>query len=59
MRTTLISACLALAAMPCLGATAPAKPAPANPASMQALLDASKPSDWRALDPASTAHAIG
>src|SRR6476659_6964473 len=56
MRTTLISACLALAAMPCLGATAPAKPAPAKPASMQALLDASKPSDWRALDPASTLY---
>ena len=56
MRTTLISACLALAAMPCLGANAPAKPAPAKPASMQALLDASKPSDWRSLDPANTLY---
>ncbi len=53
MRTTLISACLVLAAMPCLGAT---KTAPAKPASMQELLDASKPADWRTLDPANTLY---
>src|SRR6476661_1780979 len=56
MRITLISACLALAAMPCLGANAPAKPAPAKPVSMQGLLDSSKPSDWRSLDPANTLY---
>jgi len=53
MRITLISTCFALAAMPCLGATTPAPP---KAASMQALLDGSKPADWRTLDPANTLY---
>ena len=49
----LLSAALALA----LSTTAAAEPAaPAKPKSMQELLDTSKPSDWRALDPANTLY---
>ena len=33
-----------------------AKNAPAKPLSMQDILDASKPSDWRALDPQHTLY---
>jgi peptidylprolyl isomerase len=50
MRVALIPACLLLACVPCMGAT------PAKPKSTQELLDASRPADWRTLDPASTLY---
>ena len=58
MRATLLSACLLLACAPCaLAATPDVSPrTPAKPKSMQELLDASKPSDWRTLDPANTLY---
>jgi peptidylprolyl isomerase len=58
MRVALLSACLLLACAPCASAaTSNASPkASAKPKSMQELLDASKPSDWRTLDPANTLY---
>jgi peptidylprolyl isomerase len=58
MRVALLSACLLFACAPCALAatsTAPSK-ASAKPKSMQELLDASKPSDWRTLDPQRTLY---
>jgi peptidylprolyl isomerase len=58
MRATLLSACLLLACAPCALAVTPdvSPRTPAKPKSMQELLDASKPSDWRTLDPANTLY---
>jgi len=57
MRVALLSACLLIACAPCaLAGPAAAKAAPAKPKSMQDLLDASKPSDWRTLDPDRTLY---
>jgi len=58
MRVALLSACLLVACAPCaLAATSTASSrSPAKPQSMQELLDASKPSDWRTLDPANTLY---
>jgi len=54
MRVALLSACLLIACSPC--ALAATSPASAKPKSMQELLDASKPSDWRTLDPLRTLY---
>jgi peptidylprolyl isomerase len=56
MRVALLSACLLLACAPCASAATSnaTSKASAKPQSMQELLDASKPSDWRTLDPANT-----
>jgi len=58
MRATLLSACLLVACAPCALAAPPTSSpkASATPKSMQELLDASKPSDWRTLDPANTLY---
>lgn len=57
MRVALLSACLLIACAPCaLAATPATTKASAKAKSMQELLDASKPSDWRALDPANTLY---
>ena len=53
MRVVLLSACLLLAATASVAAT---HPAPVKPRSMQDLLEGSKPSDWRLLDPANTLY---
>jgi len=55
MRVALLSACLCACAPFALAATAQA-PSPPKPKSMQELLDASKPSDWRTLDPDRTLY---
>jgi len=55
MRVALLSACLCACAPFALAATAKA-PSPPKPKSMQELLDASKPSDWRTLDPDRTLY---
>ena len=55
MRVALLSACLCACAPFALAATAQA-PSPPKPKSMQELLDASRPSDWRALDPDRTLY---
>jgi peptidylprolyl isomerase len=58
MRVALLSACLLIALAPVAAAAtspAPTKATP-KPKSMQELLDASKPSDWRTLDPANTLY---
>ena len=55
MRVALLSACLCACAPFALAATAKA-PSPPKPKSMQELLDASKPSDWRSLDPDRTLY---
>jgi peptidylprolyl isomerase len=52
--TTLRPAVLALAL--CLASNVFAAAPPAKPKSMQELLDASQPSDWRTLDPANTLY---
>ena len=58
MRVALLSACLLIACAPCaLAATPSTAPKTSDkPKSMQELLDASKPSDWRTLDPANTLY---
>jgi peptidylprolyl isomerase len=61
MRIALLSACLLSACVPLLAAaTTPAATAAIadapKPKSMQELLDASQPSDWRTLDPANTLY---
>jgi len=57
MRVALLSACLLLAAAPGVpAATSGESATPAKPKSMQELLDASKPSDWRTLDPQRTLY---
>ncbi len=45
-----------MAAIPAIAAAADAAPAVEKPKTMQQVLDASKPSDWRRLDPASTLY---
>ncbi len=55
MRIVLLSAWLLLATTASLAAT-PEKQKPAKPRSMQDLLDASSPSDWRTPDPANTLY---
>lgn len=52
MRIALLTACLLAASAPMLANAADA----AKPKSVQELLDASKASDWRALDPANTLY---
>ncbi len=52
MRFALLSACLIVAATSCATTPSPA----GKPKSMQELLDASKASDWRTLDPANTLY---
>jgi len=58
MRMSTLYACLLAAGMAIAGAQpAAAGPAsPDKPKSMQELLDASQPTDWRALDPANTLY---
>ena len=55
LATTLTAACLAIA-VGHASAAAPTKPATMQPATMQQVLDASKATDWRALDPANTLY---
>jgi len=58
MRMSTLYACLLAAGMAIAGAQ-PAASGPASPdkpKSMQELLDASQPTDWRALDPANTLY---
>ncbi len=54
MRIALLTACLLAAAAPMLATAADTDAA--KPKSMQELLDASGPSDWRMLDPANTLY---
>lgn len=56
MRAAPLSACLLAACLSgaAIGAAVPA--VPAKPKSTQALLDTSRPSDWRTLDPANTLY---
>jgi len=57
MRVALLSACLLIACAPvAVTATSPATSAATKPKSMQELLDASKASDWRTLDPDRTLY---
>ncbi len=56
MRTALLTACLLAAWTPMLACAADAQSGAGKPKSMQDLLDASKPSDWRMLDPADTLY---
>ena len=61
LSVVLLGACLASTAAlaAASGAAPPADaetPAPARPRSMQEILDASQPSDWRPLDPANTLY---
>jgi cyclophilin family peptidyl-prolyl cis-trans isomerase len=57
LSAALLTATLAVSAQtPPAPGTASEKPATAKPKSMQDLLDGSKPSDWRALDPARTLY---
>jgi len=55
-KRTVVAACLTLAlALPAVSAE-PAKQDAPKPRSMQEILDATQPSDWRALDPANTLY---
>ena len=54
LRTLALTALLACGATPMAGALAASPPAKAR--TTQEILDASQPSDWRALDPARTLY---